>query len=353
MVKQMADSTRTKARAALEPLLEITDLKTYFAVREGVVRAVDGLTMTLAKGQTTAVVGESGSGKSITARSVMQLVPKPGKIVGGSIVFHRYREGKETAVVDISKEASDSAVMRDLRGNDIAMIFQEPMTSFSPVHSLASQMYETLRNHRHVSRKEALELSIETLRRVNMPKPEQTALSYPHQLSGGMRQRAMIAMALSCEPSLLIADEPTTALDVTTEAQILDLLRDLRDRLGMAMMFITHNLGVVAEIAEHVIVMYLGEVVESAPVREAFYNPKHPYTKRLLLSVPKLNEKRERLATIEGSVPDPFSIPSGCPFHTRCPEAMPGLCDVNAPVRTVVGEEHTVSCHLFEEDSHV
>ena len=205
---------------------------------------------------------------------------------------------------------------------------------------------------RGVSRSEALGLSIEALKRVNMPKPEQIAVSYPHQLSGGMRQRAMIAMALSCEPSLLIADEPTTALDVTTEAQILDLLRDLRDRLGMTMMFITHNLGVVAEIAEHVVVMYLGKVVERAPVREVFYNAKHPYTRSLLLSVPKLGSKVERLATIEGSVPDPFSIPAGCPFHTRCPDAMPGICDVKVP-ETYAVDQHEVTCHLYEGEPHV
>ncbi len=336
----------------VEPLLEVKDLKTYFKVREGTVRSVDGVSFTLAKGQTTAIVGESGCGKSITARSIMQLVPKPGKIVGGSVLFHRYREGKETAVIDIGKADTESQTMRDLRGNDIAMIFQEPMTSFSPVHNLANQMFETLRNHKQVSRSEALGLSIEALKRVNMPKPEQIAVSYPHQLSGGMRQRAMIAMALSCEPSLLIADEPTTALDVTTEAQILDLLRDLRDRLGMTMMFITHNLGVVAEIAEHVVVMYLGKVVERAPVREVFYNAKHPYTRSLLLSVPKLGSKVERLATIEGSVPDPFSIPSGCPFHTRCPDAMPGTCDVKVP-ETYLVENHEVTCHLYEGKPHV
>ena len=338
-------------QAINEPLLEVNNLKTYFSVREGTVRSVDGVSFSIAKGQTTAVVGESGCGKSITARSIMQLVPKPGKIVDGSVLFHRYHDSKPTEVLNLSKAPSDGELMREVRGNDIAMIFQEPMTSFSPVHSISNQMYETLRNHRRVSKREALELSIDVLKRVNMPKPEQIALSYPHQLSGGMRQRAMIAMALSCEPSLLIADEPTTALDVTTEAQILDLLRDLRDRLGMAMMFITHNLGVVAEIAEFVQVMYLGKVVESAPVRDIFYNAKHPYTKSLLLSVPKLNERVDRLATIEGSVPDPFSIPTGCPFHTRCPEAIPGVCDVEIPETFEIDAQHTVTCHLYEGET--
>ncbi|MEM6431025.1 MAG: ABC transporter ATP-binding protein [Deinococcota bacterium] len=342
----MPISDTNTAATTLEPLLDVTNLKTHFKVREGTVKSVDGVSFKIHKGQTTAVVGESGCGKSITARSIMQLVPKPGKIVAGEILFHRYQDSPPT-VVDIHREDPNGSAMRRLRGNDIAMIFQEPMTSFSPVHSLSNQMYETLRNHKKVSRKDALELSINALRRVKMPKPEQIAVSYPHQLSGGMRQRAMIAMALSCEPSLLIADEPTTALDVTTEAQILDLLRELRDRLGMAMMFITHNLGVVAEIAEHVQVMYLGKVVESAPVRQIFYDAKHPYTKSLLMSVPQLNHKVDRLATIQGSVPDPFSIPTGCPFHPRCPDAMPGVCDVKVPQPLQLTPERQVSCHLY------
>ena len=330
-------------------LLEMQDLKTYFYTGRGLVRAVDGVSFDIKRGHTLGVVGESGCGKSITSLSALRLLQKPGKIVGGKILYHWQKPDGNEEVIDITTLNPDSDLMRSIRGGQIAMIFQEPMTSLDPVYTVGNQIVEGINYHLKVSPAEARGMAIKMLGRVNMPEPARVFDSYPHQLSGGMRQRAMIAMALALRPSLLIADEPTTALDVTTEAQILELLRELQEEFGMAIMYITHNLGVVAEMVEAAIVMYLGKVVERAPVRELFYNPKHPYLVALLQSIPKLGRKSQaRLAAISGMVPSPFSVPSGCPFHPRCVKFMAGLCDVNEPPVVDLGSEHTVKCFLYQ-----
>lgn len=329
------------------PLVQVNNLKVHLKLREGVVRAVDGVDFSIAQGKTLGVVGESGCGKSTAARALMRIVPHPGQIVDGEILFHR-RSAGQSGPIDLARLDNRGKEIRSIRGAEISMVFQEPMTSLSPVHTIANQIIEAIRLHQKVGPKEAREKAIEMLRLVNMPKPEQTIDSYPHHLSGGMRQRAIIAMALSCHPSLLIADEPTTALDVTTEAQILELMRELQGRLGMAIMYITHNLGVIAEMAEEVIVMYLGRVVEHADVDTIFYQPQHPYTRNLLKSVPRLGHKSGgRLQAIEGMVPDPFNLPPGCPFHPRCAEFKAGLCDVKEPPNVQLKPGHTVRCHLY------
>jgi peptide/nickel transport system ATP-binding protein len=333
-----------------EYLLEVKNLKTHFPLKEGVVRAVDGVDFAIKRGESLGVVGESGSGKSITARSVLRIVAPPGQIVDGDILFHRpARDGNPAETLNLAQLDPRGDLIRSIRGGDISMVFQEPMTSLSPVHTIGNQIMTTLRLHQGMDKPTARQSAISTLEHVGMPKPDQTIDNYPHQLSGGMRQRAMIAMALSCQPSLLIADEPTTALDVTTEAQILDMMRNLQDELGMAIMFITHNLGVVAEMTQKVIVMYLGKVVETADVDSIFYNPKHPYTQSLLRSIPRLGRKSgNRLESIKGMVPDPFSIPQGCPFHPRCPEFIKGVCDQIVPKTVEVETGHSVNCHLYE-----
>ena len=336
-------------------LVDVSDLYVKFFLREGTVRAVDGVSFQVKRGRTLGVVGESGCGKSITARSLLQIVPKPGRIDGGQILFNRAQAQEHSTqydVVDIAHLDPKGKPIRDIRGAEISMIFQEPMTSLSPVYTIANQIIEAIRLHQDVSKKEARAQAIALLGLVGMPRPEQTIDNYPYQLSGGMRQRAMIAMALSCRPSLLIADEPTTALDVTTEAQILELMRELQQDLGMAILYITHNLGVIAEMAEDVIVMYLGRIVESTDIDSLFYNPQHPYTRNLLESIPKMGKNRgERLQAIEGMVPDPFSWPTGCPFHPRCQEKIDGLCDVAEPPVVEVAPGHTVRCHLYAEDA--
>ncbi|NWG19887.1 MAG: ABC transporter ATP-binding protein [Chloroflexi bacterium] len=335
------------------PLIEVEDLKTYFYLDEGVVRAVDGVSFTIRRGQTVGVVGESGCGKSITARSIMQIVRPPGRIVSGSIRLHREPTAADRPgdVVEITRMDPMSKEMRLIRGGEISMVFQEPMTSLSPVHTVGSQIIEAITLHQPVSREDARRLTIEIFSKVGMQQPARTIDRYPHQLSGGMRQRAMIAMALSCNPSLLIADEPTTALDVTTEAQILQLMRNLQKELGMAIMFITHNLGVVAQMTEIVFVMYMGRVVETATVDDLFYDPKHPYTRLLLRSIPKLGSKAAgtapRLESIRGTVPHPYAIPKGCPFHPRCGDMIPGVCDVVDPPLVKIGDSQEVRCHLY------
>jgi peptide/nickel transport system ATP-binding protein len=343
-----------KSMSQNDLLLEVQDLQTHFFTQRGVVRAVNGVSFDLHRGRTLGVVGESGCGKSITSLSILRLLQKPGRIVGGKILYHAANRTHGTltdeAVVDITTLSPDSAQMRAIRGGQIAMIFQEPMTSLDPVYTIGNQIIEGIRYHKPVSHEEARELAREMLARVNMPDPQRILDSYPHQLSGGMRQRAMIAMALACGPSLLIADEPTTALDVTTEAQILELLRDLQAEFGMAIMYITHNLGVVAEMVEEAIVMYLGQVVERGSVEALFNDPKHPYLQALLRSVPRLGQKSNaRLAAITGMVPSPFAVPSGCPFHPRCPAAIPGVCNMETPPIVEFGRGHWARCFLYTE----
>ncbi len=321
-------------------LLEIRNLYTRFQTREGLVRAVDGVSFHLDRGELLGLVGESGCGKSMTALSIMRLVAPPGKIVSGEIVFDNR---------DLLK-LSNSA-MRAVRGDDVAMIFQDPMTSLNPVFTVGEQIAEALRLHRKLSRKAARQTAIDAMREVSIPDPELRANDYPHQLSGGMRQRVMIAMALACDPQLLIADEPTTALDVTIQAQILELLNDLRKTRELAVLLITHDLGVVAEVADRVAVMYTGRIVEASPVDELFARPKHPYTEGLLRSVPKLTNqdvvKPERLQTIEGTVPRATALPPGCHFEPRCPYRMPRCRAGEIPLYPA-GTGVTVRCVLYD-----
>jgi oligopeptide/dipeptide ABC transporter ATP-binding protein len=333
-----------------EALLSVRDLRTYFYQDEGLVRAVDGVSFDVAPGGTLGVVGESGCGKSVTARSILRIVDRPGRIVEGEIRFRRRpTNGAAAEVVDLAKLEANGAEMRAIRGAEIALIFQEPMSSFSPVHSVGSQIVEAILLHQPVSRREARDKAIEMLRRVGVPSPEQRVDQLSNQLSGGLRQRAMIAMALSCHPTLLIADEPTTALDVTTQTQILELMRQLQREDGMAIMLITHDLGVVAEMATDVAVMYLGRVVEQAPVDAIFHAPRHPYTQALLRSIPRMRVRsREGLTPIAGAVPHPYDRPTGCPFHPRCESFMAGTCDRRTPSLRPVGDHHAVSCFLYE-----
>jgi oligopeptide/dipeptide ABC transporter ATP-binding protein len=331
------------------PLLSVRNLKTYFQQDEGTVRAVDGVSFDLYPGATLGVVGESGCGKSVTARSILRIVDRPGRIIEGEIHFRRTGPNGGEQVIDLAKLPPNGPEMRSIRGAEIALIFQEPMSSFSPVHSVGNQIIEAIRLHQPVERREARTKTIEILRRVGVSSPEQRLDQLAYQLSGGLRQRAMIAMALSCEPTLLIADEPTTALDVTTQNQILELMRQLQQEDGMAIMLITHDLGVVAEMATDVVVMYLGRVVEQGPVDAIFHAPRHPYTRALLRSIPRIRAReRERLTPITGAVPHPYDRPTGCPFHPRCTEFMAGRCDRQAPALTPVGERHAVSCFLYE-----
>jgi peptide/nickel transport system ATP-binding protein len=322
-------------------LLEVRGLKTYFAGDGGEFRAVDGISFALERGRTLGIVGESGCGKSVTALSIMGLVPQPpGRIAGGAIVF----DGADLL-------ALDGARLADLRGNKLSMIFQEPMTSLNPVFTIGEQIVEGVRRHRDVSPSEAKARAIEMLRRVRIPSPEQRFDEYPHKLSGGMRQRVMIAMALACDPQLLIADEPTTALDVTIQAQILELMRNLRDELGTAIMLITHDLGVIAELAHDVIVMYAGKVVEQVEVTALFSDPQHPYTIGLLGSIPLLHLERDRLAAIEGIVPNPQHMPRGCRFHPRCPFAV-ARCREEEPPLAEVKPGHRAACWRAPLEAH-
>jgi peptide/nickel transport system ATP-binding protein len=325
------------------PLLSVENLQTHFRTPDGVLRAVDGVSFHVEAGETVAIVGESGCGKSVTANSILRLIQEPPGKIAGKIVF----EGRDLL-------ALSERTMRSIRGNDISMIFQEPMTSLNPVLSIGRQLGETVRLHQGLDKKAALARSIEMLNLVGIPEPARRVRQYPHQLSGGMRQRVMIAMALACSPKLLIADEPTTALDVTIQAQILDLMRDLKRRVGAAIVIITHDLGVVAEVASRVVVMYAGRKVEEAPVAELFGDPKHPYTQGLIGAVPKLGSslegERTRLSEIPGLVPNLKRRIDGCAFAGRCPKAT-GLCSEVAPALEAKAPNHLAACHYAEREA--
>ena len=323
-------------------ILSVRDLKTHFFTREGVVRAVDGVGFDLAPGQVLGIVGESGCGKSVTALSILGIVDHPGRIVDGRILLRPAPGGPP---VDLARLDPKGRRIRSIRGGEIALIFQEPMTSLSPVHTIGQQVSETIRLHGRRGRRQSREQAVEVLRSVGIPDPERGAKLYPFQLSGGLRQRALIAQALAGEPRVLIADEPTTALDVTTQAQILDLLRDLQKRRGMAVILITHDLGVIAEMADQVLVMYLGKGVERAPVDRIFHSPEHPYTRALLSSMPGLGAAaKQALPSISGSVPPAFRRPAGCSFHPRCLEFLDGTCNRAEPEPVRVQPGHEVLC---------
>ena len=332
-------------------VLEVRDLRTYFHLDEGTLKAVDGVDLDIPERGVVGVIGESGSGKSVTARSILRIIPAPGEIVSGDIMLNAH--GGERA--ELTKMNPVGSSIRKIRGRVISMIFQEPMTSLSPVHTIGNQITEAILLHRTPNKREARALALDMIDKVGISNPAQRIDEYPHQLSGGMRQRAMIAMALSCNPDLLIADEPTTALDVTVQAQILELLNDLQDQYGMAIMYITHDLGVVAELADEVSVMYLGRVVERAKTRDIFKNPQHPYTKRLLNSIPKVGKKGARLEAIKGNVPVPINMPAQCGFFSRCEEAIAGKCDVAVPALVPVSDTQSARCFLVsdEEESRV
>jgi peptide/nickel transport system ATP-binding protein len=323
-------------------LLDVKDLHVHFFLHEGTVRAVNGINFQIERGKTLGIVGESGCGKSVTARAILNMVRPPGRIISGEINYYGNPTPINLAALDPKGED-----IRRIRWGEISMIFQEPMTSLSPVHTIGNQMIEAIRLHTFKGKKEATLQAIDFLKRVGLPQPEQLLNRYRHELSGGMRQRVMIAMALSCYPKLLIADEPTTALDVTTQAQILDLMRVLQQEFQMAIIFITHDLGVIAEMADDVVVMYLGEAVEAANVDSIYYNPAHPYTQALLRSIPHRDEKLDRLQVIEGNVPDPTNMPKGCKFHPRCPHYIPAKC-ANPPFLQIT-DTHAVRCARTDE----
>lgn len=327
-----------------DALLEVKDLHTYFELEEGTLKAVNGLSFTIRKNRTLGIVGESGCGKSVTAQSIMRITPKKNSAMSGEIVLHQ-----ESGAVDLAQLDADGDAMRDLRGREIAMIFQEPMTAFSPVHTVGNQIMEALMVHGERDKNAARKRVIALLDEVGIPAPERRIDEYPFQLSGGMRQRSMIAMAIILNPRLLIADEPTTALDVTIQAQILRLMKRLQRDNGMAIMFITHDLGVIANMADDVAVMYLGKIVEYGTSRQIFNNPKHPYTKGLMRSIPKFGTTvGKHLATIKGTVPVPLDPPEACPFANRCDEFIAGECDARMPAAVSVARGHSVNCVLYE-----
>ncbi len=320
-----------------KPILQVKNLKTHFYTEDGVVKAVDGVSFELYEGETLGIVGESGSGKSVTSLSIMRLLDEKGRIVDGEIIFR----GKNLLELPESE-------MRKIRGNEIAMIFQEPMVALNPVYTIGDQIMEAIMLHQGVGEKEARKMAIDLLRKVGIPEPEKRVDQYPHQLSGGMRQRAMIAMALSCRPSVLIADEPTTALDVTIQAQILDLMKELQREYGMALIMITHDMGVIAEMADRVVVMYAGQVVEYGEVHEIFKHPRHPYTYGLLSSIPRLDVEQQKLKSIPGTVPDPLNFPPGCRFHPRC-EFAQERCRKETPQMVEVSPGHYSRCFFWEK----
>jgi oligopeptide/dipeptide ABC transporter ATP-binding protein len=341
---QLVPVTANGNAASSDVVLEVRELRTYFDTEEGEIRAVDGVTFTLRRGRILAVVGESGCGKSITSYSILRLLPKGGRFAGGKILLHP-REG---GPIDITALDEKSEQLYRVRGGLVSMIFQEPMTALSPVHTIGNQIMEAVLLHQNVGKARARELAIEALGKVGIPDPERRIGLYPHELSGGMRQRAVIAMALVCRPELLIGDEPTTALDVTIQAQILGLIKRLQAEIGCSVLLITHNMGVVAQIADEVAVMYLGRMVEQGLVERVLLAPRHPYTIGLMSSIPGAAGEQDRLYSIEGSVPSLTAVPPGCSFHPRCPWARTGLCDTGAPppLRTIGRRQ--VACHLAE-----
>ncbi len=333
-----------------KPVLSVRNLETHFVQDEGLVRAVDNASFDLLSGKTLGIVGESGCGKSVTTRSILQILERPGKLAGGEVWLNR--EGHLS--VNLAKLDPNSREMRAIRGKEIALIFQEPMTSLSAHYTVGNQISEAILVHDPKSdKKAARERTLELLRLVGIPRPERRIDEYPFQLSGGLRQRVMIAMALACDPRILIADEPTTALDVTTQAQVLDLLRSLQRERGLSVILITHDMGVIAEMADDVAVMYLGRIVERGPVEQIFHAPRHPYTRALLRSIPSiLATPRSKLQTIEGSIPHPYNRPKGCPFHPRCSDMMKGRCDVETPTLEAVDTVTAVSCFLYQAKTH-
>ena len=331
-----------------QPLLSVKNLKTYFALDDGVVKAVDGVSFDIHAGRTLGIVGESGCGKSITARTILGIVDRPGRIEGGEIWLTRQAEDGTPYQTDLLTLPLEGSEMRAIRGKEIALVFQEPMASFSHYYTVGNQIMESILLHTALGEEGARQRAIDLLGMVGVPKPERRIDDYPFQLSGGLRQRVMIAMALACDPHVLIADEPTTALDVTTQAQVLNLLQTIQKERALSVILITHDMGVIAEMADDVVVMYLGRAVERGPVDAIFYDPKHPYTKALLRSIPSITAKpRTKLATLEGSIPHPFARPKGCPFHPRCAEAIKGVCDRYEPVPIAQGEGRDVSCFLY------
>jgi len=334
-----------KAKAP-EPILTVTDLVVRFEQDEGVVRALNGVSFVVPAGRAIGIVGESGCGKTMSAYSILRILPKKAKIVSGTIELRR----ADGSTVDLLKVKSTSREMRRIRGGEVAMIFQEPMTAFSPVHTICNQITEAIRLHQGLDGQAARRRVIELLGLVGIPDPAGRVDDYPFQLSGGMRQRAMIAMALACRPRVLIADEPTTALDVTIQAQVLRLIKKMQAELGLSLILITHDLGVVAHMVDYVHVMYLGRVVEEGPVARIFDAPRHPYTRALLKSIPRLTGNPEKIAPIAGSVPDPYTLPPGCAFHPRCPHRLAGLCAEKVPQPTTVGPDHRVSCFLYSDE---
>lgn len=336
-------------------LLSVRNLKTYFFMDEGIVKAVDGVSFDVYPAQVVGIVGESGCGKSVAIKSVLRILEEPGRIVEGEILFRRQDRSSSmdvnTDMLDLVKLKANERKMRSIRGAEIALIPQEPMAAFSPVHTIGNQIIETILLHQPVRKGQAHDVAVERLREVGVPNPAQRMDSYSWELSGGLRQRAMIAMALSCNPRLLIADEPTTAIDVTTQAQVLNLLRSLQQQHNTAIIFITHDLGVIAQMADYVVVMYLGRLMETGPVDDIFHNPQHPYTKALLKSIPSVqSQSRTVLPTIEGSIPHPFNRPPGCPFHPRCSDFMPGVCNVRLPALQPVNERQSASCFLYHDE---
>jgi len=348
--------TAAEARAPAEPLLSVRDLSVVFELDEGTVRAVDGVSFDVRPGEVVGIVGESGCGKSVTMKAILQLIESPGHITRGEILYRH--DDARPRIIDLARLAPRGALMRALRGAEIALIPQEPMAAFSPVHTVGQQIIEAIMLHAHrrrpdrrsITRHEARAMTIELFRDVGISMPEQRVDAYSWQLSGGVRQRAMIAMALSCRPRLLIADEPTTAIDVTTQAQILALLRELQRKYDTAIIFITHDLGVIAQMAHYVVVMYLGSVMEEGPVDDIFHAPKHPYTKALLRSIPSLyGEARSSLPVISGALPHQFNRPSGCPFHPRCDAVMPQRCAHAVPRLQPVGIGQQAACFLYRD----